>query len=299
MDQDSIAAGTEPRDLDDVWRDDRRHLLGLATRMLGDAAEAEDVVQDAFGRLARVELSEILDVRGWLAVVVRRLCLDRIKSARSRHELVGGPSEGDLPEADGEPDPADRVTLDEQVQLALAVVLDRLSPAERTSFVLHDVFQYSFEDVATIVGRSSAACRQLASRARQTLGAETAAGRFPVETAIQRRVSERFIKACDGGDLDDLLTLLDPSVSGSGDVAAADVVGANEVAPQLLYYLGPPASPTLVHIPVGDRVGIVAIHGHRVAALVLLTVVDDLIVHVHALAGAGPRAAVAAALGLK
>src|SRR5882724_467104 len=110
------------RSFDDVWRDDRGYLLGMAARMLGDRAEAEDAVQDAFDRLARVDLAEIDDPRGWLAVVVRRLCLDRIRSAHSRRESAAGApfSDADQPVAGSHVvDPADRVTLDDQVQLAL------------------------------------------------------------------------------------------------------------------------------------------------------------------------------------
>jgi RNA polymerase sigma-70 factor (ECF subfamily) len=283
-------------ELASLWSQHRQRMLDIAFRMLLDFGDAEDVVQEAFARLARADLARIDEPEGWLVVVTGRLCLDRLRARRRRPADALDPD--DEPTDRTAVDPANRVSLSDNITLALHTVLERLSPAERTSFVLHDVFQYSFDEVATIVGRSSAACRQLASRARQTLAADTAAGRFSVETDVQRRVSERFIKACDGGDLDDLLTLLDPSVSGSGDVAPEVLVGAAQVAPQLLRYLGPPASPTLLHIPVGDRVGIVALHGHRVAAMVVLTIVDDLIVHMHALAGAGPRAAVAAALGL-
>ena len=115
---------------------------------------------------------------------------------------------------------------------------------------------------------------------------------------MQHRISERFIEACTGGDLDGLLALLDPAVDGAGDTAAEVVVGAANVAPGILRYLGPPASPTLLHLPVGDRIGIVALRDHRVLALVVLTIDDGLVVHVDALAGEGPRAAVRAALGL-
>jgi RNA polymerase sigma-70 factor (ECF subfamily) len=160
------------------------------------------------------------------------------------------------------------------------------------------VFQYSFEEVGTIVGRSPAACRQLASRARRTLRAESSTGRFPVDSALQREVGERFIDACTGGDLEGLLALLDPAVDGAGDTVPGVVVGAAQVAPGILRYLGPPANPTLLHLPVGDRIGIVAMRSRRVLALVLLTLDNGLIVHVDALAGEGPRAAVSAALGL-
>jgi RNA polymerase sigma-70 factor (ECF subfamily) len=229
-------------------------------------------------------------------VVTSRLCLDRLRTRQRR------PTDALDPVADvfdtQAVDPSDQVALVDNVTVAMHALLERLSPAERTSFVLHDVFQYSFEDVAAIVGRTPASCRQLASRARRTLQAESAAGRFPVDSALHRQVSERFIEACTGGDLEGLLTLLDPAVDGVGDLAAGVQVGADKVAPGILRYLGPPVSPTLLHLPVGDRIGIVALHGRRVLALILLTVDNGLIVHVHALAGEGPRAAVTTALGL-
>jgi RNA polymerase sigma-70 factor (ECF subfamily) len=284
MDQDTTAAGTEPRDLDGVWRDDRRHLLGLATRMLGDAAEAEDVVQDAFGRLARVELTEILDVRGWLAVVVRRLCLDRIKSARSRHALVGGSGDEGSDDGTAEGDPADRVTLDEQVQLALAVVLDRLSPAERTSFVLHDVFGFSFAAVAEIVGRTPAACRQLASRARRSIQADPTNLSSGTKVTPQGLVAERFVAACAGGDIAELVAVLDPEVAGVatllGGGTLAEVVGRPAVAERLLAFFGPSTDMELVAVPVEDDASIVAFQRGQVAAIIRLEVRDDLVHHI-------------------
>jgi RNA polymerase sigma-70 factor (ECF subfamily) len=271
-------------------------MLDLAFRMLLDLRDAEDVVQEAFDRLARADIVRIDDPEGWLVVVTSRLCLDRLRSRR-RHPTSPLDDAGDSfdPHA---LDPSDRVTLVDNVTLAMHALLERLSPAERTSFVLHDVFQYSFNEVATIVGRSPVACRQLASRARRTLRAESATGRFPVDSALQQELSERFIEACTGGDLEGLLALLDPSVDGTGDVVPEVVVGAADVAPGILRYLGPPASPTLLYLPVGDRVGIVALRDRRVLALVLLTIANGLVVHVDALAGAAPRAAVSAALGL-
>jgi RNA polymerase sigma-70 factor (ECF subfamily) len=291
-----------PSDVDEpafaaLWTAHRRRMLDLAFRMLLDLRDAEDVVQEAFSRLARTDIAAIDDPEGWLVVVTSRLCLDRLRSRR-RHptdalDVVGDPFD---PHA---LDPSNQITLVDNVTLAMHALLERLSPAERTSFVLHDVFQYSFDEVATIVGRSPAACRQLASRARRTLQAESAAGRFPVDSALQRQVSERFIEACTGGDVEALLALLDPAVDGAGDIAPEVVVGAENVAPGILRYLGPPVSPTLLHLPVGDRIGIVALRHHRVLALVLLTIDNGLVVHVDALAGPGPRAAVGAALGLR
>ena len=279
-----------------LWQAHRRRMLDLAFRMLLDLRDAEDVVQEAFDRLARADIGRIDDPEGWLVVVTSRLCLDRLRSRR-RHPTSPLDDAGDSfdPHA---LDPSDRVTLVDNVTLAMHALLERLSPAERTSFVLHDVFQYSFDEVATIVGRSPVACRQLASRARRTLRAESATGRFPVDSALQQELSERFIEACTGGDLEGLLALLDPSVDGAGDVVPDVVVGAADVAPGILRYLGPPASPTLLYVPVGDRVGIVALRDRRVLALVLLTIANGLVVHVDALAGAAPRAAVSAALGL-
>jgi RNA polymerase sigma-70 factor (ECF subfamily) len=167
---------------DQAWRDNRRYLLDVAYRMLGSISEAEDIVQDAFARLVRADRGEIDDIRGWLVVVVSRLCLDQLRSARSQRETYVGPW---LPEPLIQPpgeafDPAERVTLDDSVRMALLVVLERLTPAERAAFVLHDLFRFSFEDVARIVGRSAEACRQLASRARHHVQQQTGPARFHV-----------------------------------------------------------------------------------------------------------------------
>jgi RNA polymerase sigma-70 factor (ECF subfamily) len=282
-----------------LWAAHRRRMLDLAFRMLLDLPDAEDVVQEAFSRLARTDIGGIEDPEGWLVVVTSRLCLDRLRTRRRR------PADPlDLLEDPFDPhalDPSSQVTLVDSVTMAMHALLERLSPAERTSFVLHDVFQYSFDEVAAVVGRAPAACRQLASRARRRvrgLGSESATGRFPVDSALHRQVSERFIEVCTGGDLEGLLELLDPGVEGAGDVVPVVLTGAAEVAPEILRYLGPPASPELLHLPVGDRIGIVAMRDHRVLALVVLTIHDGLVVHIDALAGRGPRAAVSTALGL-
>jgi RNA polymerase sigma-70 factor (ECF subfamily) len=288
--------GAEEQVFSALWNAHRRRMLDLAFRILLDLRDAEDAVQEAFTRLARVDIAGIDDPEGWLVVVTTRLCLDRLRTRR-RHptDVLDDASDPFDPRA---LDPSNRVTLVDSVTVAMHALLERLTPAERTSFVLHDVFQYSFEEVATIVGRSAAACRQLASRARRTLAEESANGRFPVDSALQQQISERFIEACAGGDIEVLLTLLDPSVDGVSDVGAAPVVGAAEVAPGILRWLGPPVSPALLYLPVGDRVGIVAMRDRRVLALVLLTIENGLVAHVDALAGEGPRAAVSTALGL-
>jgi RNA polymerase sigma-70 factor (ECF subfamily) len=258
--------------------------------MLGDPAEAEDVIQDAFDRLTRVDLDEIEDVRGWLAVVVRRLCLDRIRSARSRREVSSGSDLVDgfaMLQGDRTADPADRVTLDDQVQLALAVVLDRLTPAERTAFVLHDVFGFSFEAIAEIVGRTPTACRQLASRARRSVRT----GADPVEpdrTSVRCRVlAERFIAACAGGDITELMQALDPDVVGVATLFGHGPIvrqeGRPEVAQRLIGLFGPGTETRLVPFAVERDPGAIAfVHG-RLAAVIHLEETDGLVRHISSL----------------
>lgn len=214
----------------------RPHLLSVAYSQLGSLAEAEDVVQESWLRLSRTEPGGIRDLRAWLTTVVGRLALDALGSARARRERYVGPW---LPEPlverpAEESDPAHRVTLDEGVSTALLVVLERLSPPERTAFVLHDVFGYSFEQVAEIVGRTPQASRQLASRARRRVAAGRP--RQPVTIEQQRRIVEAFIAAAAGQDLEVLTRLLDPDVvlrsDGGGVVQAArrPLAGAARVA---------------------------------------------------------------------
>ena len=168
-----------------AWRADRTYLIDLAYRMLGDIGAAEDVVQEAFLRLDLVEPGEVRDPRGWLTVVTSRLCLDRIRSAHNRRERPSDTAWLDSALSLGRQtvvDPADRVTLDEEVSEALLILLQRLSPAERVSFVLHDVFQLPFDQVAEILGKPSATCRQLAKRARVKVAGgppTTKRGRWP------------------------------------------------------------------------------------------------------------------------
>src|SRR5512146_790056 len=156
-----------------AYLEHRPYLVDLAFRMLGDVGAAEDAVQDAFARLVRSGPGDIEDERGWLIVVTNGLCLDQIRSARARRELASDPGhiEAVASPAGGElADPADRVTFDDSVRLALLVVLQALTPAERVVFVLHDVFRLPFGAVAEVTGRTVPACRQLAARARRKIG---------------------------------------------------------------------------------------------------------------------------------
>jgi len=275
----------------DVWREHRRLLLDVAYRMLGSINDAEDVVQEAFARLIRVDLEGIDDVRGWLVVVVTRLCLDQLRSARARREAYVGPW---LPEPlieipGEEPDPADRVTLDDSVRMALLVVLERLSPAERAAFVLHNVFGFSFEAVGAIVGRSPGACRQLASRARRHIEAETSPARFEVDPVVLDQVAERFIGAASSGDLKTLLQTLDPDVTGWTDTGGRGgapreaIAGSLRVAKTLLAFLKS-WKVTLAPMAVNGEPGAIAYAGGEVIAVLAFETRNGLITRIHGIA---------------
>jgi RNA polymerase sigma-70 factor (ECF subfamily) len=210
----------------------RPRLLRLAYSQLGDLAEAEDVVQEAWLRLQRAGPETIEDLDAWLTTTVARLALDVLRSARARRVSYIGPW---LPEPVlGDADPAERVTLDESVSYALLTVLERLTPAERTAFVLHDVFDVPFGEVATIVGRSPESVRQLASRARRHVVSGRPAR--PVSSDEHRRVVTAFAQATAEGSVERLLELLDPDVvftaDGGGRAIAArkPLHGASRVA---------------------------------------------------------------------
>src|SRR5581483_5542926 len=197
----------------------RPRLLRLAYSELGDVGEAEDVVQEAWLRLERADSDAIENLDGWLTRVVARLALDRLKSARARRETYVGPW---LPEPLSSEDPADRVTLDESVSYALLTVLEQLSPAERTAFVLHDVFDVPFGDIADVVGRTPEAVRQLASRARRHV--KSASPRFAASRDEHDRAVRAFAEAVAEGDLEGLVAVLDPDViwtSDGGGLASA------------------------------------------------------------------------------
>jgi RNA polymerase sigma factor (sigma-70 family) len=211
---------------------ERRQLLGLAYRLLGSAVDAEDAVQEAYVRLYRLtpDERERIDAPGaWLMTTTGRICLDVLGSARARRERYVGewlpePLPGSDPVAGSRApdDPADRVSMDESVSMALMVVLDTLTPAERVAFVLHDVFRYSFAEIAEIVGRTPAACRQLASSARSKIAkARTEARSDPRRGDILRA----FKAAWETGDIDRLVGLLDPDIvviaDGGGKAQAA------------------------------------------------------------------------------
>ncbi|MFF7372888.1 RNA polymerase sigma factor SigJ [Streptomyces tricolor] len=206
---------------------ERRRLINLAYRMLGSLAEAEDVVQETYARWYAMSPSQqaaVASPGGWLTKVAGRICLDVLRSARVRRERYVGewvpeplPARSEWPAGatdDGTADPADRITLDESVSMAFLVVLEAMTPAERVAFVLHDVFRYPFAEVADIVGRTPAACRQLASSARRRIDAS----RPPLSPTAQRaRVVREFKQAWEAKDIDALIGLLDPEATAVGD----------------------------------------------------------------------------------
>jgi RNA polymerase sigma-70 factor, ECF subfamily len=278
-----------------AWEADRGYLFAIAAGMLGRPGEAEDVVQEAFTRLAGASIEDIGDVRGWLVVVTRRLCLDRLGSADARRTT---PTPEPPEPGAGSADPADRLTLDDEVSRALAVVVDRLSPAERTSFILHDIFGFPFDAVAELVGRTPAACRQLARRARLSIRNGTFhAGVPPAGSGVRQAagLADQFIAVCEGGDLRGLIDLLDPGVVGLATVLGLPplppVRGVSAVAERALFFFGPPAAVSLEPFTVDGRAAVVARQGSRVLAVVRLDEREGRIFHLHAIARrSGPAA---------
>jgi RNA polymerase sigma-70 factor (ECF subfamily) len=212
----------------------RRLLFTVAYQMLGSVADAEDVVQDAWLRWSAADRDDVADPRAYLVQVTSRLALDRLRSARARREAYVGPW---LPEpllTGAAPGPEDAAELGEQVSLAVLVVLETLSPVERAVFVLREVFGMPVAEVAAVLDRSEAAVRQLAHRAREHV--EARRPRFDADRGAQREVTERFLAAAVGGDVQSLLAVLSPGVvlvsDGGGKVKAArrPIEGADKVA---------------------------------------------------------------------
>ncbi len=223
--------------LADRFEENRAHLRAVAYRMLGSLAEADDAVQDTWLRLSRARADEVENLGGWLTTVTARVCLNMLRSRRRRREV-----EVCLPDPvvspDGALQPEEEALLADSVGLALLVVLDTLTPAERLAFVLHDMFDLPFEQIAPVVGRTPAAARQLASRARRRVkGADIQAD---PDLVRQREVVDAFFSAARGGDFDALVAVLDPGVvlridAGPRRPAASMAVrGAAEVARQAL-----------------------------------------------------------------
>ncbi|WP_437938894.1 sigma-70 family RNA polymerase sigma factor [Sorangium sp. So ce341] len=261
----------------------RSHLRAVAFRMLGSVDEAEDAVQEVWLRASRADASAVANVTGWLTTILGRVCLDMLRARRRRGEELTEVGELDQGvDREGPSGPEDEAALADAVGLALLVVLDRLGPAERVAFVLHDLFAVPFDEIAAIVDRSPAAAKKLASRARHRVRGGAAAP--AAELARQREVVEAFLAASRTGDLGALLAVLAPDVVRRADRAAlrggaeAEVRGARRVAEETATNAGRArfARPALVNGAVGVVVAprgrlqlvlAVAVEGDRIAAI--------------------------------
>jgi RNA polymerase sigma factor (sigma-70 family) len=292
--------GDGRRDLSlDAVMSERRQLINLAYRLLGSLADAEDAVQETYARwyaLSAQQQEAIENPGAWLTTVASRICLDLLGSARARRERYVGewipeplPDPGEWP--GGRPggaaaDPADRVTLDESVSMAFLVVLESMTPAERVAFILHDVFGYPFAEVAGIVGRTPAACRQLASSARRRI---RTAQPPATPTTRQAGIVRHFRQAWEAQDINALLGLLDPDATviadGGGLAAAAlyPIEGAGQIALYLTDLMARAAGNlTMLERTVNGQPGLVAQQDGITVTVFAFDIADDRIAHVWA-----------------
>jgi RNA polymerase sigma factor (sigma-70 family) len=273
--------------LADQFEANRTHLRAVAYRMLGSVNEADDAVQESWLRLSRSETADVENLRAWLTTVVARVCLDMLRSRKSRREEpLGAHVPEPIVSREDEVDPEHEALLADSVGLALLVVLETLTPPERLAFVLHDMFAVPFDEIAPILGRSPAAARQLASRARRRV--QGAAPVPDVDVARQREVVDAFLAAARGGDFDSLLAVLDPDVVLRVDRgamprgASREVRGAPAVAEQVRTFarLAAFARPALVN----GAAGFVVAPRGRPLAVAGFTVAHGKIVEIDLLA---------------
>jgi RNA polymerase sigma factor (sigma-70 family) len=277
---------------------ERPQLINLAYRLLGSLAEAEDAVQDAYARwyaLTPDQRDAIASPGAWLSTVTSRICLDQLGSARARRERYVGPW---IPEPVPEPaewitsrraapaDPADRITLDESVSMAFLVVLESMTPAERVAFILHDVFGYPFTEIAPVVGRTPAACRQLASSGRSRI---RAAHPPAAATASQAAIIRDFKTAWQASDIAALVTLLDPDASitadGGGLATAAlhPIEGAGQVARYLADVAAQAPGLAILERTVNGQPGLIAQHNGRTVTVFAFDITGDHITRIWAI----------------
>ncbi len=264
----------------------RSHLRAVAYRMLGSVSEADDAVQEAWLRLSRSDSAAIENMGGWLTTVVARVSLNMLRSRNTRREQPAGPHvpEPIISPEDGV-DPEHEALLADAVGLALLVVLDTLTPAERVAFVLHDMFGVPFEEIAPLVDRTPAAARQLASRGRRRVSGQATVP--DPDLSRQREVVDAFFAASREGDFDGLVAVLDPDVvlrsdGGTRPGASVEVHGAREVAGRALTFarLAPHVRPALIN----GVAGAVVVPGDRAVSVLAFTVADGKIVALDALA---------------
>jgi RNA polymerase sigma-70 factor (ECF subfamily) len=276
------------------FEENRPHLRAVAYRMLGSLSEAEDAVQEGWLRLSRSDTSAVENLSGWLTTVVARVSLDMLRSRKSKHEeslekyaehVEQAPDT--LPDRKDEIDPEQEALLADSVGLALLVVLETLAPAERLAFVLHDMFDLSFDEIAPIVDRSPTAARQLASRARRRIqGAETV--RNPDLTS-QRQVVDAFLAAARGGNFEALLAVLDPEAVLRSDPAAlppgapTEIRGAAAIANRAAKGSARAAQPALVN----GEVGVIIAPRGRLLMVLRFTITNGKIIEIEAVADPG------------
>lgn len=275
------------------FEENRTQLRTVAYRMLGSVSEAEDAVQEAWLRLSRADVSEIQNLAAWLTTVVSRICLDQLRGRKTRREdsldvYVPDPILGSIAGSHEQRDPAEEAAQADAVGLAMMVVLDQLSPAERLAFVLHDMFGLTFDEVAEIVGKTPAAARQLASRARRRVQGAPITDH---DVNRQREVVDAFIAASRSGDFEALLSILDPDVilradigttKARGPAATKLVRGALAVVKQALSFtrLAPHTRPALVN----GHPGIITVVGDTLMGVMDLTIRDGKILEINIVA---------------
>ena len=279
---------TDHDTLSDEFERYRVHLKSVAYRMLGSISEAEDAVQESWLRLTRSDPEAIVNLRAWLTTVVARVALDMLRARSSRREDYFGAW---LPEpivsfAESDTDPEHEALLADSVGLALLVVLEQLAPAERIAFVLHDMFAVPFDEIAPVVGRTPAAARQLASRARRRIQGEAPPGE--ADPAQQRELVEAFLAAARDGDFDTLVSVLDPDVVLRADTGGVPglgrpfIKGVEAVMSQARVFRAnlPHGRVALVN----GAPGIVIAPGGRAIAVAAFTVADGRIVEIDVIA---------------
>jgi RNA polymerase sigma-70 factor (ECF subfamily) len=284
------------------FEEHRPRLRAVAYRMLGSLSEADDAVQDTWLRMSRAGTSEVENLGGWLTTIVARVCLNLLRSRSLRREQSLGAHVPDpVVSQSGELQPEEEALLADSVGLALLVVLDTLAPAERLAFVLHDMFELPFDEIAPMVGRTPAAARQLASRARRRVkGAQMPADR---DLARQRAVVDAFFSAARGGDFDALVAVLDPSVvlridGGDRHPAASMVVqGAGAVARQALSGLASTLPAVELHpVLVNGAAGVVITRRGRPVTVIGFIVSGGKIAEIDSVADPGRVRRIAAAV---
>jgi RNA polymerase sigma-70 factor, ECF subfamily len=300
MSSPSISSPVSATSDDKVFQELRPELFGIAYRMLGTASDAEDVVHETYLRWRAGSRDDVRSPRAFLATVLTRLCIDTLTSARAQRESYVGPW---LPEPllVDEAGPAEVSELSDSLSLAFLVLLEELTPAERAAFLLHDVFGYGYEQLATALSRDRAACRQLVARARKHLAARQ--HRFDGDRARASQLTRQFLAACAGGDLNGLLTVLAQDVvvwtDGGGKAKAAPhpVMGADKAARFLIAIARKtPVGTEVQQVNLNGQPGLLAIWEGTAISAAVLDIAEDRIIGVRVISNPDKLAAVNAAL---